>query len=254
MKTLTTRLGMNRVVMMFIALSLAVGYVALANNTATGAVVAGTFDTDINVQRNASGVAITWVTDTEEDGDVIYSIDPDTALGSTAVDDRGVFPGTRLNLNTHHVIITGVPGGSTINYNIRSGGVSDPNGPYQVTIPSTALTTPGDLLTGTVEYPDTSSAVHCVISARVVVIDATQIFVPPFPFVNHNSLWVTTLTNGGQFTLDIQNVRQDPTNTNFSNNNNTAFSFDKNNSKHTVETVARCDGDNAVSTPLQCRI
>ena len=79
----------------------------------------------------------------DEDGVVEWALsagDLASRSGSfaTAQDSRGPLTG-RLNKRTHHVVASNIRGGSTIHYNIVSGGETHPGGPYQVTIPSGVL-------------------------------------------------------------------------------------------------------------------
>ena len=54
--------------------------------------------------------------------------------------------------------------GSTIHYNVVSGGAA--SGPYQVTMPSTALTSPAQFLSGTATYDGGSAGAECVVRMK----------------------------------------------------------------------------------------
>ena len=120
------------------------------------------FDPARDVQLNAAGIVVTWMSEAEEDGHVEWALSAAELAGSPSVatDVRGALAG-RLNRRTHRVAITGVLGGSTIHYNLVSGGLTDPRGPYQVTIPSVALSAAPVGITGTVTYQVGSAGREC---------------------------------------------------------------------------------------------
>ena len=192
----------------------------------------------LHVQLNAGGIDVTWVSASEEDG-VVQWASSLAALDSspnTATDSRGPFGG-RLNKMTHHVPIEGVTGGSTIYSNVISGGVS--RGPFRVTIPTRALITPDKSLTGSVSYGDGAPGRECVM--RVTVTQRREINSAVFL---EKSLLINGITDGGKYTLDITNIRQDPTNDLFS-DFNSAFQYDANSTDATINVRAECDAGNA---------
>ena len=239
MDVLTKHARLTKVAMVGFALSFLVLYLAFANGVTTAVVAPGTFDQDINVQQNAGGIIVTWVTDAAEDGEVIFSLGADASLGTTATDDRGAFGG-RLNQKTHKVTVAAA-GGSTINYNIVSGGVADPSGPYAVTIPSTSLPNPPDLLSGTVAYPNSAPGLECVVSFRVRNLN------PLGPGTEHTSLWTTNLTNGGTYALDITNIRGHTGNSFFNNSKEAAFNYTRSSANSVIDFVTHCDEGSTAS-------
>ena len=166
----------------------------------------------MQVQINSDGIDVTWVSAAEEEGLVEWARDPADLANrsgpgfSVARDSRIERPDGRrfsdfLNKRTHRVRISGVPGGSTVYYNIVSGGVSDPKGPYQVLLPERALITPADFISGTVTYQDASlgKCRECLVYVRVEETSGS----------GTASLWVNTMTdrNGG-YIKDVTNLRR----------------------------------------------
>ena len=159
------------------------------------------FDPDRDVQLNAAGMVVTWVTGADEDGVVEWALSATDLATSpnTATDSRGPLA-NRANKRTHRVEITGVAGGSTIHYRIVSGGVPDPNGPYQVTIPSVPLSAAPVGITGIVTYEDGSPGREC----QVYIVVKHLFF-----GIELSSLPINVLTNGGSYAADIKNIRLD---------------------------------------------
>ena len=159
----------------------------------------------------------------------------DGTFPNTANDVRGALAG-RLNKRTHKASISGVTGGATINYRIVSGGSVFPQDP--ITIPSNPLVSAATLLLGSVTYEDGSAGRECLVYMRVSQIT----FGAPL-----YSLYVNGMTDGGSYTLDITNIRQDPANVipglgPFNNNFNNALTYDVASQNATIEIIAGCDG------------
>ncbi len=233
----------------WITLSVAVLLIALIVGVSAGTVfgsVHSSFDHEVNVAKNAAGIDVSWVSADGEDGHVEYATsakDLSARSGSfgTAYDDRGAYPG-RVNKRSHRASVQGIPGGSTIYYQIISGGVIA--GPFEVTIPSVALTTPPNLLTGNITYAGGAAGRECLVSMRVSYIDAT---VPQY------SMWVNALSNNttGGYTLDITNIRQDPNNLYAPYTDpDSALTYPANSANAKIYVRARCDADNFGSTEV----
>ena len=242
MTTTRTRAIVSGTVLVVLALALSV---ALPAGDVRGE-VHPSFDPDVHVQLNASGIDVTWVSAAEEDGFVESALSAaDLAAGSgtfsTETDVRGDFA-SRLNKRTHRVSASGVAGGSTIHYQIVSGGVTI--GPFSVTIASTPLTNPPNLLEGFVRYPDSSLGLECIVSMRVT---NKEPFGPGS--ADAHSLWVNDLTNAvGEYVLDITNIRGSPANAFFNNNVDQAFSFATSAAISEITVIARCDAENVGQT------
>ena len=200
------------------------------------------FDSDIDVQLNADGILVNWVSAAEEDGVVQFALTPAQLAGTpiTLPDVRGPLAG-RLNKRTHRVEIRGVPGGSTLFYNLVSGGVTF--GPFSVTLPSVPLSAPPNVLSGTVRYPDSSLALECIVSMQVRNIEPLGAGT-----ADHHSLWVNGITNGGGFTLDVTNLRGDPANPFINNNINAPFAYNTSADSSEITVVAKCDTGNIGET------
>ena len=151
------------------------------------------------MQLNAAGIVVTWTSEAEEDGHVEWALSAAELAGSRSIasDVRGALAG-RLNRRTHRVAITGVPGGSTIHYNLVSGGVTDPRGPYQVTIPSVALSAAPVGITGTVTYQEGSAGRECLIYIQIDHL---------FFGLALRSLPINAMTDGGGYAADVKNIR-----------------------------------------------
>ena len=203
------------------------------------------FDPSVHVElvNSADGFAVNWTSVDEEDGHVEWALSAADLVSSpnVATDGRGGLA-SRLNERTHRVAVSGVAGGSTIHFNIVSGGLTDPKGPYQVTIPSVALTSLPNLLTGVVRYPNSTLGLQCIVSMRVTNID------PLGTGVDHHSMWVTGITTGGGYTLDITNMRGNPANAFFNNNVDQPFSYLPSAATSEITVKAQCDPDNVGQT------
>ena len=160
------------------------------------------FDPDFQVQLNAAGIVVTWTTNSDVDGVVEWSL-IEGNLDQTATDSRGAL-GDRLNKKTHHVPITGVAGGSTIHYNLRSDGQTDPDGPYQVTMPTVALSAAPVGISGAVSYENPHPGRECLVYVQV----AQKVFFGEIFLGEEMSLWINMLTDGGSFAGDVKNIRQ----------------------------------------------
>ena len=203
--------------------------------TATPGVVRGeadaSFDEAINVQINPAGAIIGWVSADEEDGfvnwgtaaGVLTNTEPDVRDASIAYADR-------TNKRTHQVAITTATLGAELHYEIVSGGVT--TGPFSVQLPTDSLTGVPDFITGSVSYDNDDPGRECLVSVRVN---------PNLGAVLH-SLWISGMTDGGGYSLDITNVRQDPSNA-FLNNFNSAMPYNNNSAADTISVIARCDPD-----------
>ena len=115
-----------------------------------------------------------------------------------------------------------------VHYSIVSGGVADPNGPYQVTIPSAPLSAAPVGITGSVTLEDGTPGRECLVYVQV-----EQLF---FGSILAESLPINTLTNGGGYAADIKNVR-DATNI------DAALNFDVNGQNATITVTAACSPD-----------
>ena len=169
-------------------------------------------------------------------GQCLQNVRSKTGTFATAPDLRSDFA-ARLNKKTHRVSVLGAPGGSTIHFQIVSGGFV--TGPFSVTIPSVALTSPPNLLTGKVFYSDSSPGLECIVSMRVTNLEPLGAGTP-----DHHSLWVNGITNGGGFTLDITNIRGNPDNQFFNNNLDQPFAYAPSSDASSITVVARCDTEN----------
>ena len=149
-----------------------------------------------------------------------------------ATDTRGPLA-SRANKRTHHVEIARVAAGSTVHYNVVSGGKVDPNGPYQAPLPSNILITPPNLVTGRVFYEDGSPGQECLVYVRV-----TQVLLGTLL----GSLWVGGLTDGGGYTIDVTNIRQDPGNPTL-NDFDRALQYDVASEDATITVAAMCGLD-----------
>ena len=209
------------------------------------------YNSTVDVQLNADGIDVTWTSAAGEEGHVEWALSTTDLSGktgtyTTTTDTRTAIGGTAfanfLNKKAHRVRITGVTGGSTIYYNIVSGGVADSSGPYQVTIPSSALTSPALFLSGTVTYDEGSAGQECLVRMRVTQKKSVD-FGPPVGIISslEHSLWGNALTDGnGGYILDITNIRQDPGNT-FDKDFDQALSYDASSTDATITAAARCD-------------
>ncbi len=230
---------MTRKALWLIVLSLLVTF------TITPAIIRGdvdpSFDESVHVQLNASGIGVTWVSAEQEDGHVEWALNAAKLASNpnVATDARGSLA-ERVNKRTHRVVVGDVPGGSTIYYQLVSGGVT--TGPYSVTIPTTPLTAPPDLLRGVVMYPDVSLGIDCIVSMRV----RKEFEFMGSQFIEY-SLWTNTGTDGGTYSMDITNIRQDPTNL-LNNNYNQQFSYNKSAATSEITVIAQCDPDNVGQT------
>jgi FlaG/FlaF family flagellin (archaellin) len=234
----------NRLMMrlVYTVFSLSIGVVTFMAGLTGGlsfifAAPASTFDVSTHVQLNSSGIDVIWVSDAEEDGFVEYAFSADGLANQSgtfaiAQDIRGALGG-RVNKKSHRVRVVGTPSGSTIHFNVVSGGVKD--GPHQVIIPTTALTSPPTQLSGNIKFGDGSAGRECIIRMRV----GESITLFGQTFVQH-SLWTNILSNGGQYAMDITNIRQDPSNL-LQNNFNNALSYSLNSSDTTITVHAQCD-------------
>ena len=208
----------------------------LDSNTVTFSVIPSVvFNPDEDVQLNSAGIDVTWVSANEEDGYLEWATSTSalTSTPSMATDDRGALAG-RANKRSHRVSITGLPGGSTIHYNIVSGGQT--TGPYSVTIPTDALLQTPDLITGKVTYQGGGVGRECNVLVRVSQL-VTELS------ATHHSLWIngrTSATTGG-YTLDITNIRQDPTNAVVNKDFNKIFQWDRADPKYSITVIARCE-------------
>ena len=227
MDTLKTRSWIPRIVLSVLILSLAVGLSVAGRNVRAS--VDPSFDPTFDVQLNAAGIVVTWLSAADEVGVVEYATSSAalTANPSTATDDR-LAVGTPLNQKTHKVSITGIAGGSTVFFNLVSGGVTDVNGPYQVTMPSVALSAAPVGITGSITFEDTTSGVECL-----VYIQVEQLFFGIFLVA---SLPINTITDGGDYAADIKNIRSEQ-------DFNTSLAFDASSADATITVTARCDPD-----------
>jgi len=190
--------------------------------------VSSDFDVSKHVQLNSGGIVVTWVSTSDEDGVVEWALSADdladrSGTFATATDSRGALAG-RLNKRTHRVPVSNIRGGSTIHYDIVSGGERHPSGPYRVTIPSAVLLNPPVGLTGRVRYADGASGRECLVYIRVTqTVSGTR----------QSSLWHNTITDGGGFTAEIRNVRARQ-------NFDTALAFEPDTDDATIEASALC--------------
>ena len=189
------------------------------------------FDPEVHVQLNPGGIFVTWVSSDEEDGFVQWATSSAALAGSpnTATDSRGPLA-DRLNKRTHHVVVEGVPLGSTLHYNLVSGGVAD--GPFEATLPSNPLVFPGKAIRGKVTYADGSDGRECLVYVRVAQLIIGTTF--------ERSLWVNGITDGGAYVIDLQNIRQDPGNT-FIKDFNNPLGYDASSQNATIDVTVRCD-------------
>ena len=204
--------------------------------------VAVGFDPVVHVQLNTGGIGVTWVSVDEEDGFVDWALSQPDLVGRSGTfarasdehDSSSDFDGWK-NKRTHRVRIIGVqPFGSTIYYNIVSGGRTDPNGPFMATTPSGFLITPPNLITGRVSYDGGAQGNECLVYMRVTQrrsIGGNEFF--------ENSLWVNTLSNGGGYVLDATNIRQDPDNL-LSNNFDNALQYGVNSQDANITIYVVC--------------
>ena len=147
------------------------------------------FDPNVQVQLNPGGIVATWASRREEDGQVEWALDAAGLANSpnVAEDVRGPLAG-RSNKRTHRVEIEGVPAGSVVHFNVLFAGVRHPDGPFQVTLPSAALTAAPVGIAGSVSYFDGSAGVGCLVYVRVTQTVAGHAI---------DSLTINTLANGG---------------------------------------------------------
>ena len=235
----TPRLALPLLVLS-VALALAVSATSGGSVQAAAGDVA--FDPVVDVQLNAAGIDVTWTSADEEDGQVEWGTDG--TFPNTANDVRPADFADRLNKRSHRVSISGVTGGATINYRIVSGGVTQST--QSVTIPSNPLVSAATLLLGSVTYPDGSAVRECLVDMRV---SQVTFGAPLF------SLYVNGLTDGGSYTLDITNIRQDPANVipglgPFNNNFDNALTYDVASANATIYVTAKCDNDQQGSTSI----
>ena len=161
----------------------------------------------------------------EEDGHVEWALSAADFMSSPSVatDDRGDFA-ARLNKRTHRVVIAGVPG-STIHYNIVSGGGADPNGPYSVTVSTASLSAAPVGITGSITYADASPGRECLAYVRVERLFFGQTL---------KSLPINGLTDGGDFAADIKNIRLEGS-------LDQPLNFEANSDNTTIFVTAVCD-------------
>ena len=199
------------------------------------------FDEAINTQVDVGTLFVTWVSTSEEDGVVEYArnapdLESKSGTFNTANDDRGEFA-DRLNKRTHRVSVGGLSGVTTVHYRVVSGG--ETTGPFQATLPTSVLTAPANRLTGAITYlAEGRTGVQCILSMRVR---------KEFTFfgqdVVEHSLWTNVLSNGGSYSMDITNIRNDPTNA-LNSDFNAAFAYDNSSTESFIEIVSRCDAGN----------
>ena len=205
------------------------------------------FDPTVHVQVSSGGVFITWISTQEEDGYVDWALSAEDLANrsgsfSTTGDQRGALAG-RANKRTHRVVVANLVGVPAIHYQIVTGGEADPNGPYEVSIPTGALITLPNAITGRVLYEDGSPGVECLVHVRV-----TQRHDIEGNVFLENSLWVNEMTStsppenpalGGAYVTDITNVRQDPQNQ-LNNDYNRALPYNTDAKDATLTVGARC--------------
>ncbi len=182
-----------------------------------------------DVQLNAGGIVAAWVTGAAIDGEVRWALNSAdlTASPNVATDKREF--AIRANFHTHRVAVTGIPGGSTIHYNIVSGGVTDPNGPYQATIPSVPLNAAPVGITGGVAYEDGTPGRECLVFIQVEQLFFGQTL---------RSLPISTMTDGGGYAADIKNIRLEG-------QFDQPLIFDANSADATLFVKALCDPKNS---------
>ena len=139
-------------------------FVTFSSNTeVVRAEVDATFDENVNVQINAVGLFVSWVSAAEENGSVYFSANGGAV--TQAIDDRGALLSGRLNKRTHLVTIDGQTAGASIAYHIESGGVLSATSTIQ--LPTGLLNAGADLVTGKVTYSDGSDGAQCLVHMRV---------------------------------------------------------------------------------------
>ena len=196
------------------------------------------FDPAVHVQVSSGGAFITWVSAQEEDGLVEWALTADDLAKRSGSfdktgDKRGALAG-RLNKRTHRVVVGNLVGTPKIHYQIVSGGKRDPNGPYEVSIPTGALITLPNVITGKVFYEDGSVGKECLVYVRV-----TQRNEVVGRVLLENTLWGNEMTEGGAYVTDITNVRQDPQNK-VNNDYDKALPYNANGNDATITVEARC--------------
>lgn len=200
---------------------------------------------NVNVEPNSGGVTISWASSVEEDGFVEWATSAEdlnarSGTFAVAVDSRGTIQ-NRLNKRTHHVEIRNMAAGQTIHFDVLSSGAPDPNGPFTTTIPTQSLISPPVLLTGELSLADQSGAEECLVYARVTDLVAGTFL--------ERSLWVVGLTNNGQYTLDLTNVRADPTNT-LNSSINQMLNYGQDSVDSTIEVFSRCSSNTGGSVSM----
>ena len=188
------------------------------------------FDPALQVQLNAAVIVVTWASANVEDGAVEWALSAaDLASAPNVTTDFRGDLAARLNKRTHRIEITGVAGGSTIHFNIISGGLTHPDGPFQVTMPSVPLSAAPVGITGSISYQDGSPGRECLV----------------YILVEHNflnivllkSLPINAMTDGGDFAADIKNIRLADTPDN-------PLNFELNSQNSTIIVKAMCDARN----------
>ena len=159
-------------------------------------VAAPSFDPASQVQLDPGGIVVTWATAGEHDGHVEWALSAAELAASPAVaaDARGPLS-SRLNRRTHRVEVRGIAAGSTVHYNVVTGGVAHPDGPFQAIIPSTALNEAPRGISGSVTYSDGAAGTECLVYLQVRQPGLGE------------SLVINTMTNGGRYSAEVGNLR-----------------------------------------------
>ena len=218
------------------------------------------FDSTRDTQTNVTGIDVGWTSALEEDGYVRWATSSQALAGNsmmatdsrgsplasnpmTATDSRGPLA-SRINKRTHQVPIQGLQGGDTIFYEIVSGGVTL-GAVNSATIASTPLTSPGRALTGKITYSNGEAGRECRVAVRIT----QKTIIPNVGEFSDKSLPINILSNGGAYSLDIENVRQDPTNI-LNGNFNQALQWDASSADATIEVTALCSLNEQVTVTL----
>lgn len=219
----------------------------VASVTSSNVVTTGVSEppANVHVELNPGGVIISWASSVEEDGFVEWALSAEDLAArsgtfAVAIDSRGQFQ-DRKNKRTHYVEIPDVPAGQAVHFHVFSGEARDLNGSFAVTLPTQPLISPPVLLTGELSLADQSGAEECLVYARVTDLVSDTIL--------ERSLWVVGLTKNGQFTLDLTNVRADPTNPRNSLIDK-RLNYNQDSADSTIEVFSRCSSNTGGSVSV----
>ena len=204
------------------------------------------FDPTVNVEFTGGGtLAVSWTTENETTNTQVQwakSLSDLNLRNSTfrVARDERVSSGDYVNRRVHRIPVQSTSGvavshGDTIYFNIVTDDIRHPAGPFEATIPNGALISPGDFLLGEVEHPGGAAADQCLVMTRF-----TQTSTISGSPVEYHSMWSSNLTDGGFYSIDATNLRQDPRNPSPNNNYNNAFQYSDD---AIITTIVRCSMD-----------